>query len=101
MQHSESDQNTLTVVSPSNLSAPPSVVGSECSERDSLSLNERLVDMMESYPCLWNTSSRSYKDINKKDEAWKELQRRLGVPGNIITKYYLFKIVNLKSCSYL
>lgn len=45
-----------------------------------LSLTEirhQLVDLMPSYPALWNTSLRSYKDLNKKDAAWKEISSQL------------------------
>ena len=51
-------------------------VGSvEC--QDNLSLRGRLVDLMPSYPALWCITMRSYKDLTKKDAAWKELSLKL------------------------
>ena len=50
------------------------------------SLAENIVNIMPDYPCLWNTHLRSYKDINKREEAWKELEEKLNAPG-IKTSY--------------
>ena len=50
-------------------------------EESDASLAERVVNIIQDFPCLWNVHLRSYKDINKKDQAWKELQTELKVPG--------------------
>ena len=70
-----------------NLSAPTqSIVESEDGEdiiriasNDNIALVGSIVDAIQAYPCLWNTSLRYYKDINKKSESWKELQQILGI----------------------
>lgn len=70
------DEFTQSLVSP---------VGSDiydCQDQEGgSSLAGRIVDAMPDYPCLWNTHLRSYKDLNIKDQAWKELQTKLRAPG--------------------
>ena len=34
---------------------------------------EKLVDAVRSFPCLWQVSCRSYKDIRAKENAWKQV----------------------------
>lgn len=58
-----------------------SPLGSEPEDLENSSLSGRLVDLMPDYPCLWNTHLRSYKDLNLKDQSWKELQAKLKAPG--------------------
>ena len=40
---------------------------------------EKLIEAVRTYPCIWHVSSKSYKDIIAKENAWKEvaLQVRL------------------------
>ena len=40
-----------------------------------------LVYEMPNYECLWNTRCRSYRDLNKKVSAWKEISEKLCVEG--------------------
>ena len=40
---------------------------------------EQLVDIMPAYPALWNTSLCPYKDLNKKEAAWKEISIKLHI----------------------
>ena len=35
--------------------------------------DEKLIDAVHFFPCLWKVNSRSYKDIVAKDNAWKQL----------------------------
>ena len=63
-----------------------SPVGSEVFERQdqngsSLTMAEKLVDMMPEYPTLWNTRLRSYKDLNAKESAWNEIASKLNTQG--------------------
>ena len=40
---------------------------------------EKLIEAVRIYPCIWHVNSKSYKDIIAKENAWKEaaLQVRL------------------------
>ena len=40
---------------------------------------EKLIEAVRTNPCIWHVSSKSYKDIIAKENAWKEvaLQVRL------------------------
>ena len=33
--------------------------------------DEKLVEAVHSFPCLWQVSSKSYKDLRAKENAWK------------------------------
>ena len=46
-----------------------------------IKLREQIVDLMPTYPALWNSSLRAYRDLNKKDAAWKELSDQLNETG--------------------
>ena len=35
--------------------------------------DEKLVEAMREYECLWKVGSKSYKDIRAKENAWKEV----------------------------
>lgn len=34
---------------------------------------EILIDFVKEEPCLWNTTSRAYKEQNKKRNAWSKI----------------------------
>lgn len=55
-------------------------------EYDLMSIRNNLVDIMPSFPALWNTSLRSYKDLNKKEASWKELSSKLNVHIDVLKK---------------
>ena len=42
---------------------------------------ESFIIEMESYPWLWNTSTRSHHDQNMRMNAWEELSKKFGKPG--------------------
>ena len=35
--------------------------------------DEKLVEAVRSFPCLWQVSLKSYKDLRAKENAWKEV----------------------------
>ena len=40
---------------------------------DSWSMDdEKLIEAVRTFPCLWRVSSKAYKDIRAKENAWKE-----------------------------
>jgi len=61
-------------------------------------LGEKIVDAIVEYPCLWNTHLRCYKDINKKEQAWKELQQYLQTPMETIKRKWAKLRQNYRKC---
>ena len=57
-----------------------------------------LVDQMQNYRCIWDTSCRSFKETNKKQQAWRELAVSLKENGKlycwITNGIPFFKFVN-------
>ena len=45
---------------------------------------EQLINYIQSYPALWDTSLRSYKDLNKKDAAWKQISKNVKLSSKCI-----------------
>ena len=41
--------------------------------------DEKLVEAVRDYPCLWQLSSRSYKDLRAKENAWKAVALKVTV----------------------
>ena len=35
--------------------------------------DEKLIEALRCFPCLWQVSSTSYKDLRAKENAWKEV----------------------------
>ena len=58
--------------------------GNEETQSQESDVKEQLVDIIQSYPVLWSTSSRSFKDLIKKEAAWKDISNKLKVSS----KYY-------------
>ena len=34
---------------------------------------EKLIEEIREFPCIWDTSSRSYKDQRAREDAWKHV----------------------------
>ena len=39
--------------------------------------DEKLVEAVRGFPCLWKVKARSYKDQTAKENAWKEVSRQV------------------------
>ena len=37
-----------------------------------------MIEAVRDFPCLWQVSSRSYKDIRAKENAWKAVALKVG-----------------------
>ena len=37
--------------------------------------DEQLIEAVREFPCLWQVSSRAYKDLRAKENAWKEISQ--------------------------
>jgi len=42
---------------------------------------ETFITEMESYPCLWNVTTRSHHDSNIRNTAWQQLAKKFDKPG--------------------
>ncbi len=40
-------------------------------------LEADLIELIKYYPCHWDVSCRSFKEIPKKQQAWREIARKL------------------------
>ena len=38
---------------------------------DRLRADEKLIEVVKRYPCLWETHSKSFRDLVAKENAWK------------------------------
>ena len=56
------------------------------SELNEVQFEEHFVEDVRSYRCLWDTTSRSFKDTHMKAKAWDTLAGRYGKSGrNFLT----------------
>ena len=56
----------------------------EAADDDEGDIRQQIVDLMPNYPVLWNTQLRSFKDLTKKDAAWKEISNQI---NNVSSEY--------------
>ena len=48
--------------------------------------DEKLIESVREYPCLWRVCSKAYKDIRAKENAWKEVAKvNKLIPGEDMT----------------
>ena len=40
---------------------------------------ERLVEEVRKFPCLWNVSVKAHRDIKAKEDAWKTVSNEVNV----------------------
>ena len=49
-----------------------------CARELALEMDEEaLVEAVRSFPCLWQSSSKKYKDLRAKENAWKEVAKEV------------------------
>ena len=36
-------------------------------------MEEKLIEAVRTFPCLWQPSARGYKDLRAKENVWKEV----------------------------
>uniref|UniRef100_A0A1X7VWA5 MADF domain-containing protein n=1 Tax=Amphimedon queenslandica TaxID=400682 RepID=A0A1X7VWA5_AMPQE len=39
--------------------------------------NEKLIEAVRSHTCIWQTSSKYYKDLKAKENSWKEISKQV------------------------
>ena len=42
--------------------------------------DEKLIEAVRAFPCLWQVSSKSYKDVKAKENAWKLVANQVQQP---------------------
>ena len=42
-------------------------------------MEEKLIEAVHGFPCLWQISSHAYKDLRAKENAWKEVALKVSV----------------------
>ena len=59
-------------------------------------MDEQLIEAVREFPCIWQLSSLSYKDIRAKENAWKAVAAKvLTCYDNKFTKQDLHKYYSL------
>ena len=53
----------------------------KCKNKITDDLLVQMVNMVQNYPVIWNTSLRSFKDLHKKTEAWRRISQALNCSG--------------------
>ncbi len=41
--------------------------------------DEKLIEAVRTFPCLWNTTSATFRDVKAKDAAWKQVASQVSV----------------------
>ena len=54
-------------------SIPPSRMRTYQSQQNIVMDDERLIEAVRGFPCLWRVSCRAYRDIRAKENFWKEV----------------------------
>ena len=44
-------------------------------------MEEKLIESVRKYGCLWQVKSREYKDLRLKENSWKEVSEETGLPA--------------------
>ena len=55
-------------------------------KKDEAKFEEALGEEIRSYPCIWNTYSRAYKEQQKKQFAWSLIENKLRKEGKLYTQ---------------
>ena len=50
--------------------------------------DEKLIEAVRSFPCLWQTSSKSYKNMRVRENAWKEVAKQVSSKSSKINNIY-------------
>lgn len=45
---------------------------------DRLKADEKLIEVVKRFPCLWETHSKAFRDLVAKDNAWKVVSSEVG-----------------------
>ena len=40
-------------------------------------MEEQLIESVRNFPCLWQTGSKSYRDLRARENSWKEVSGRV------------------------
>ena len=49
-----------------------------------MNFEEALIEQVRLFPCLWQTTSKSYKDLRVRENAWKEVADQVYVAVSFI-----------------
>ncbi|XP_066925540.1 uncharacterized protein [Clytia hemisphaerica] len=62
------------------------------------SLASRIVDIMQDYPSVWKTDLRSYKDLNCREQTWKDLAKSLNANIDEVKNTWTRLRENFRKC---
>ncbi|XP_023221572.1 transcription factor Adf-1-like [Centruroides sculpturatus] len=55
---------------------------------DNTCIESRLIELIQSYECLWDFNSSFYRRKDKRAQAWREISESLGVDSKELTKKF-------------
>ena len=55
---------------------------SNFSEHVEYKMEEKLIEAVRDFPCLWQVSSRAYKDLRAKENAWKVVASKVSLDSD-------------------
>lgn len=56
--------------------------------------DEHLIDLVRSYPCLYDVRSADFKIALKKENAWKTIAESLEKTGIVNTDRYIYNLIS-------
>lgn len=77
------------------------IVHCEEANRDENVDHEVLIELIRSFPILWNTKLRGYKETNKKNTAWNQVALHLGCDGKFSEIIFISIDIFILSCSWV
>ena len=53
---------------------------------------EKLIEAVRDFPCLWQVSSRCYRDAKAKENAWKKVSSQVNI---LYISYQVYKLLQV------
>ena len=54
-------------------------------------MTEGFIEAVREFPCLWNVTSKSFKDVHAKENAWKAIAEKVNsLLGGIVAYDLMF-----------
>ena len=44
---------------------------------ETVAVDEKLIELVRTFPCLWQVSTAAYKDIKAKENVWKDIKLKV------------------------
>lgn len=58
--------------------------------RFSATEDEQLIEIVSSYPILWDMKSKEFKNVVKKDTIWNDMDKMFNKPGKFLLFFFSY-----------